>query len=137
MIRLKLVRRFDPLSYFKDLQIIVDGCLFDCKDSSNEINLPDGTYLIQAKLSPGYLSNTIIVTERDDGKTILIYTGIRQWMLLTIAFILWIITLVFKVLTNLNIFELPLLILSAILLVSFFFLSKNRQIGIKISTLPL
>lgn len=129
---IKFKRIFDPLFYFKEWYILVDGCLFDKKNTNNEIHLPKGTYLIQTKILPNYTSNTLMVNELDDGKTILIYSGITRGIMITAVFILWLICIIGRISSDLNIFDLPLVLLSSILLVTYFILTKNTHSAIKI-----
>ena len=130
---INFTKRFEPLHILKTSIIIVDGCTYAEMKHKKKIQLPDGTYLIQIKILPHFYSNTIMVNECDNEKTIFIESGLNRNIYLKIFSVIWACLVFVKFTTKWEFLNIPIIILSFLLLGSLLYFTKNVQNAIKIT----
>lgn len=130
---INFTRNFEPLHIFKKAIIIIDGCTYGDVLHKKNISLPDGAYLLQIKILPRFYSNTLMINEADNERTIYIESGLNRNLYLKAISIVWACTVLAKVIMNWDFLNIPLVVLSLYLLGSLICYSKNVHGAIKIT----
>lgn len=135
MITIKFDRAREPLFFLKKCIILVDDCKYSEIERYKEVSLPKGSYLIKVRIFPNYYSNTLLISELDNGKTIHIEGFFGRHKFLNIFLSLWVMTLATWAFSSYDFLLFPVLIPAVFVLGYYLYFSKfpNKAltIGIK------
>ena len=132
MINLKFDRAREPLFFLKKCIILVDDCKYTEMELYKEVSLPKGSYLVQIRILPKYYSNTLLINELDNGRTIHIEGFFGRHKFLTILLSIWAFLLATWAFLHYDFLSFPVLIGSAFILGYYLYFSKFPHKAIKI-----
>lgn len=114
MTTLYLKRYFEPSLFLKKGIVLIDNCKYCDLNRSGYVSLPEGSFLLKIRIFPNFYSNTLLITEKDEGKVISIKGALSRNILHKYIYYILLLSLISYTITKSEYLILPA-VFSAIL----------------------